>query len=150
MKINAKTVVQQLDSPKRLGAWTFVETLIVIGIVLVLTSSVGLMAFRYLDQSKTASARSQIETYALAINAYFLDCKKLPEAANGLQALFEDPGVKGWMGPYISKPVQVDPWGNDYEYSVPGPSNLPYEIVSRGADGSPGGEGNDADISSAE
>ena len=150
MNIRRSLVQRSSSKNGRLPGWTFVETLIVIGIVLVLTTSVGLMAFRYLGQAKTASAQSQIETYGLALNAFFLDCKKLPEQSQGLDALWADPGVKGWHGPYLSKKVQTDPWGNPYTYSVPGPSGLPYVITSLGADAEVGGDGDDADISSAE
>lgn len=132
-----------------LEGWTFVETIIVIGIILVLTSSVGLMAFKYLDQAKTASTRSQIETYVLAINSYYLDCRKIPEESQGLEALWTDPGTPGWNGPYLSRAIQRDPWGNWYEYQVPGPAGLPFEIVSRGADGQAGGTEHGTDISSA-
>lgn len=135
---------------RRLGGWTFVETLIVIGIVLILTGSVGFMAFKYLDQAKTASARSQIETLALALNAYYFDCRSIPPQEVGLGALWAKPaGVEGWNGPYVAKAIPKDPWGNDYRLRVPGPNGLPYEVVSLGADNAEGGSGPNADISSA-
>lgn len=135
---------------QRWRGWTFVETLIVIGIILILTASVGFMAFRYLDQAKTATARSQIETLALAINAFYFDCKGFPSAEQGLAALWEKPAaVEGWNGPYLAKAVPRDPWNRDYLYRTPGPQGLPFEILSYGADGAEGGEGQNADLSSA-
>lgn len=135
----------------RLRGWTFVETLIVIGIILILTASVGFMAFKYLDQAKQASARSQIETLALAVNAFYFDCRKLPTVDQGLQALWTKPsGLEGWNGPYLAKPVPKDPWGADYQFKVPGPNGLPFEVISLGADQAPGGSGQDADLSSAQ
>lgn len=134
----------------RLRGWTFVETLIVIGIVLILTASVGFMAFKYLDQAKQATARSQIETLALGMNAYYFDCKGFPTTEEGLNALWEKPGTAtGWNGPYIAKAVPLDPWGHNYQYKNPGPSGLPFEILSWGADGAEGGEGQNGDLSSA-
>lgn len=136
------------------AGWTFIETIIVIGIILILTSSVGFMAIRYLDKAKTATARSQIETYALALDAYYLDCGAYPNEQQGLQALWQKPGAapvpEKWAGPYISKPVAADPWGNAYEYAVPGREGLPFTIRSLGADGLEGGSGNDADVNSWE
>jgi general secretion pathway protein G len=136
------------------GGWTFVETLIVIGIILILSSSVGFMAVKYLDRAKTVTARSQIETFGLSLEAYFLDCGAYPSAAEGLSALWENPGAGGalglWNGPYLSKPVPKDPWGNDYEYTVPGRGGSRYGIRSFGGDGIEGGAGNDADICSWE
>jgi general secretion pathway protein G len=140
------------DDPQ--GGWTFIETLIVIGIVLVLTSSVGFMAIKYLDRAKVVTARSQIETFGLSLDAYFLDCGQYPSETQGLSALWEKPGTGSipsfWNGPYISKPVPRDPWGGEYEYLIPGNNNMPYGIRSLGGDGREGGEGNDADITSWE
>ena len=146
------TVRRNLDRTDREGGWTFIETIVVIGIILILTSSVGFMAFRYLEKAKVVSARSQIETLALALDAYYLDCGRYPTAEQGLSALWEkpstDPVPSGWDGPYINKKIPADPWGGSYEYSVPGEGNLPFGIRSLGADGREGGEGNDADVAS--
>lgn len=136
------------------GGWTFIETLIVIGIILILTATVGFMAFRYLDKAKTVGARSQIEAFSLALETYRLDCGSYPDREQGLAALWTAPGPGSgagsgsWRGPYLAKPVPADPWGGSYEYRVPGPDGLPFGIRSLGADGKEGGEGNDADIAS--
>jgi general secretion pathway protein G len=136
---------------RRLGGWTFVETLIVIGIVLILTSAVGFMAFKYIDQAKQATAKSQIETLALALSAYYIDCKQYPGPEQGLSGLWEKPaGVDGWDGPYIAKALPKDPWGHDYVLKVPGPNGLPFEILSLGPSGAEGGSGANAPISSAQ
>ncbi len=134
--------------------WTFVETLIVIAIVLILTSTVGFMAFRYIDRAKVVTARSQIESFSLALNSYFFDVKTFPSQPQGLDALWKKPELSpvpdNWEGPYLDKPVPSDPWGNSYEYTTPGPNNLPFGIRSFGADGHEGGEGQNRDISSWE
>jgi general secretion pathway protein G len=136
------------------GGWTFIETLIVIGIILVLTSSVGFMAIKYLDRARIVTAKSQIETFCLSLDAYFLDCGQYPPELQGLSVLWERPDDSAtadfWNGPYINKPVPKDPWGSDYEYLNPGPNNMAYSIRSFGGDGFEGGTGNDADISSWE
>lgn len=138
----------------RSAGWTFVETLIVITIILVLTSTVGFTAFRYLPTARVAAARSQIETLSLALNAYMLDNDRYPTEGQGLHALWRRPNLEpvpqGWKGPYLSKEVPNDPWGNSYIYRVPGPSGLPFEIISYGSDGIEGGDGNDTDLSSWE
>jgi general secretion pathway protein G len=43
----------------------------------------------------------------------------------------------------------MDPWGRPYLYTSPG-EHGPYDLVSYGADGSPGGDNNDKDIVSWE
>jgi general secretion pathway protein G len=146
----AKRLSTRTVPSMRLGGWTFIETLIVIGIILILTSSVGFMAFKYIDQAKQATAKSQVETLALALSAYYIDCKRYPDSQQGLTSLWERPaGIEGWSGPYIAKAVPKDPWGHDYIFKTPGPNGLPFDIQSLGADGADGGTGPDADISSA-
>jgi general secretion pathway protein G len=149
-KLFLKTVPYQ--DPQ--GGWTFIETLIVIGIILVLTSSVGFMAAKYIDRAKVVTARSQIETFAISIDAYFFDTGLYPQDIQGLSALWEKPtsGAEPgfWNGPYINKPVPKDPWGYDYDYITPGYNTMPYGIRSFGKDGKEGGTGNDADICSWE
>jgi general secretion pathway protein G len=134
------------------GGWTFIETLIVIGIVLILTTSVGFMAVKYLDKARVVSARSQVETFSLSLDAYFIDCGMYPASQDGLFALWtrpnREPEASAWRGPYTTKPIPKDPWGNEYEYRSPGENGLGFTIRSLGSDGREGGEGNDADVCS--
>ncbi len=130
------------------------EVLIVIAIILILTSAVGFMAFRYIDKARQVTAKNQIETLSLALDAYALDCKQYPTAEQGLDSLWAKPVTEpvpsGWNGPYVNKKISADPWGHPYEYTVPGPNGLPFGIRCLGGDGKEGGEGNDKDISSWE
>jgi len=118
------------------AGWTFVETIIVIGIILILTSTVGFMAFRYIDKAKVVSAKSQIENLVMALNTYYMDCKQYPTEQQGLDALWEKPVLEPvpeeWKGPYLDKKLTSDPWGHVYKYSVPGPNGLPFGILSEG------------------
>jgi general secretion pathway protein G len=59
------------------------------------------------------------------------------------------PAANGWKtGGYVDK-LPKDPWGNPYLYLSPGVKGE-VDIFSLGADGQPGGTGNDADIGSWE
>jgi general secretion pathway protein G len=124
--------------------------LIVIAIILILTSGVGFMAFRYIARARQVAAVSQIETLSLALNAYAQDCLEYPTEAQGLEALWTRPTLapvpEGWEGPYVNKKIRADPWGHAFEYTVPGPNNLPFGLRSFGQDGREGGEGNDKDF----
>lgn len=141
-------------SKKASEAWTFIETLIVMAIVLVLTASVGFSAIKQLDKAKIVTARSQIEAFSLALDSYYLDNGFYPSETQGLEALWVKPSTSPeplyWRGPYITKKIPLDPWGNDYKYFLPGPYGLPYQIISFGKDGIEGGDGNESDISSCE
>lgn len=134
--------------------WTFMETLIVIAIILVLTATVGFMAINSLEKSRIAATRTQIESFATAIEAYYIDCGNFPTTEQGLGALRKKPETapssENWSGPYIYKDVPKDPWGYEYEYTSPAPDGSPYGIRSFGADGIEGGENKNADIKSWE
>lgn len=133
--------------------FTFIETLIVMGIILILTATVGFMAVRYLQKAKVVAAKTQIETFSLALQGYYLDCGSYPTEQQGLNVLWQKPqgdAAKYWNGPYLAQAVPKDPWTRDFIYKVPGPNGLPFVIVSYGEDGLEGGEGNNLDVSSAQ
>ena len=134
------------------SGWTFMETLIVIAIIMVLTASVGFMATGSLEKARGAAARTQVDSFCVALEAYYIDCGRYPTVEQGLAALRKKPEIEpvsaGWNGPYMYKDAPKDPWGNEYEYLEPGPDANPYGIRSFGADGNEGGEGKDADITS--
>jgi len=136
------------------AGWTFVETLIVIGIVIILTGSVGFMGLKYLEKAKIVSTRSEIQALSMALDSYYLDNGKYPTEDQGLKSLWVRPTLepvpKQWSGPYVNKDDFLDAWGNKYNYQLPGEEGLPYSITSLGSDGYPGGEGNEKDINSWE
>ena len=62
-----------------------------------------------------------------------------------MQPVAKPGSVNGWTGPYLKGGVPTDPWGKPYKYANPG-TNGGIEIISLGADGAPGGDGENADI----
>jgi general secretion pathway protein G len=146
-----KTSCRKTDSQ---AGWTLIETLIVIAIVMVLTATVGFMAVGSLEKARIAGTRAQIDSFCVALESYYIDCGNYPTSEQGLSALRKKPEVEpvsdGWSGPYVYKDAPKDPWGHEYEYTVPGADGNPYGIRSFGADGRDGGEGKNADITSWE
>ena len=136
------------------SGWTFIETLIVIGIVIILTGSVSFMGIKYLEKAKVVSARSEIQALSIALESYYLDTGSYPTEEQGLAALWEAPTLspvpKNWDGPYVNKNDFNDPWNNTYLYKNPGENSLPFTLSSLGADGYEGGEDNAGDINSWE
>jgi general secretion pathway protein G len=133
--------------------WTIMETLIAAAIVLILSTMVGYKVIRNIPQSRIAAAKSQIDSFMVALESYYLDCGGYPSEDQGLEVLWKKPeGDAGskWAGPYLVKKVPHDPWDHPYVYRVPGENSFPYALVSYGADGKEGGEGDDADITSWE
>jgi general secretion pathway protein G len=99
------------------------------------------------------TAGVQIKLLRGAVETMRMDVGSYPPVEVGLPMLVTppaDPALRTrWKGPYLDEAVPPDPWGNPYQYQVPGDDGRPFSIVSLGADGKPGGEGNDADIGRA-
>ncbi len=130
--------------------FSLIELLIVMIILGLLASLVGPRLFRHVDDARVSTARAQIELLGTALDSYRLDVGRYPTTEQGLEALRSQPsGVRNWNGPYLPRPIPKDPWGNEYVYKSPG-DHGDYDLLSYGADGQPGGEGDDAEIRSWE
>ncbi len=129
--------------------FTLVEILVVITIIGLIMGLVGPRVLNYLTESKAKAAKIQIESFASALDLFFLDAGRYPSGSEGLAALVQRPGsISGWNGPYLKGGlVPADPWGNPYIYRSPGQRGA-YDIVSFGADGQEGGTGTAGDITS--
>jgi general secretion pathway protein G len=128
---------------KRKG-FTLIELLVVILILAILAALIVPRVVGRASDAKRAKAASDIATLSQLLQQYRLDNDKLPTAEQGLNALVANPGdTQNWRGPYISKSLPTDPWGNEYIYDVDGENFL---ITSYGADGAPGGDGDNSDI----
>ncbi len=133
----------------RARGFTLLELLVVLVILSLVIGLVGPQVLGYLSDSRVRAAQLQIDSLAAALDLYYLDVGSYPGASEGLEALIERPaGNSRWNGPYLQQStLPEDPWGNPYVYRVPG-ENSAYEIVSFGADGQAGGEGDAAEIRS--
>ena len=134
------------------SGFTLIEILVVIVVIAILATLVAPNIFQHVGAAKDATAKSQIEMLGAALDAYRLDNGRYPSTEQGLGALWEKPTVDppaNWKAPYLRKPVPLDPWGRAYVYLFPGQANAQgYDLLSYGADGKAGGEGEDADITS--
>ena len=133
------------------AGYTLLEILVVLTIIALIAAVVGPRVLGYLGRAKSETAKVQIKELSSALELYFLDNGSYPPQQVGLKALLTaPPDAKKWTGPYLKKPEGlVDPWGNDYQYKLPGPHG-DYEVFTYGRDNAPGGEGEDKDVSSAQ
>ncbi len=130
------------------AGFTLVEILVVITIIGLIMALVGPRVLNYLSESKAKAAKIQIESFASALDLYYLDLGRYPTSNEGLAALTQSNNAPGWNGPYLrGGVVPNDPWGHGYVYRAPG-QRAPYDIVSLGSDGQEGGSGTAADIAS--
>jgi len=133
------------DKKNEMG-FSLIELLIVMVIMGLLAALVGPRMFGKVGQSKQKAAQSQMALFETALDTYRLDVGKYPTTEQGLQALRTKPSdSEKWDGPYLPKAVPKDPWGNPYVYRRM--DNGEVEIISLGANGAEGGEGEDKDIS---
>jgi general secretion pathway protein G len=130
------------------GGFTLVEMLVVITIIGLVMGLIGPRVLNYLGEAKVKTAKLQIESFASALDLFYLDVGRYPSVSEGLTALAERPGdTSVWNGPYLKNAsVPADPWGHTYIYRAPAERG-PYRIVSLGSDGQEGGTGTAADIS---
>ncbi len=131
---------------KNKRGFTLIELLIVMIILGLLAALVAPRMFGKVGASKQKAAQAQIALFETALDTYRLDVGRFPTTEQGLTALrAKSEGLDNWDGPYLPKEIPLDPWERPYEYRHPG-EHGDFDIISYGADGQPGGEGEDTDI----
>ena len=127
-------------------AFTLIELLVVIIIIGLLASIVAPKFFGKLDNAKVKTARAQLELISTALDTFRLDVGRYPTTEEGLESLWKNKNIPNWNGKYLPKPLKADPWGHQYFYKQPGSDGNEYDLLSFGADGKRGGEGQNEDI----
>jgi len=130
--------------------FTLVELLVVVLIIGMLATVLAPRMFKGLGETKGKIARVKIARIEDALARFQYDCGRLPdESEGGLDALLVAPPdlEEKWKGAYLKKSELEDPWGNPIIYVSEGEYNPgSFDLISFGADGQEGGEGDDADI----
>ncbi len=121
----------------REAGFTLVELMVVIVIIGLLATVVVINVAPATDKAAVTKVEADVATLEQGVEMYRLSKLRYPEAGEGLPALVREGFVKR---------LPDDPWGNPYQFGVPGRNGAPFEIYSLGADGRKGGEGEDADI----
>lgn len=125
--------------------FTLIELLVVLAILTMLAGLVGPRVLGMLGGAKSKTAAVQIADIEKGLELFKLDVGRFPTSEEGLDALVNRAGGAGWTGPYLKGGIPSDPWGHPYRYANPG-ANGGIDIISLGADGAPGGDGENADV----
>ena len=138
-------------SPKNQRGFTLIEIMVVVVIMGIMAALVVPKLMGRADDARITAAKQDISTIMQSLKLYKLDNQRYPTTEQGLQALVSKPvsgpAANNWKtGGYLDK-LPKDPWGNQYQYLSPGIKGE-VDVFSLGADGQPGGTGNDADIGS--
>lgn len=131
---------------RKTAGFTLIEIILVVVIMSLIAAIVVPRFFNKVERSKRQIARTQIVMLENGIKLFKLDTGRFPTSEEGLAVLQKNPGnIVHWDGPYMEKTLPRDPWGRAFLYVCPG-SHWDFEIISLGADGKPGGEGENQDV----
>ena len=133
------------------SAFSLVQLLIVIVVVVILAGVAAPRLLKQQEKGRRTQATNDIDELGLALDMYANHNGTYPSTEQGLKALWEKPIIPpipgNWQGPYLPKPILVDPWGNDYVYIYPGRNNEhDYDLIAYGRDGMSGGKDDNEDI----
>lgn len=133
------------------AGFTFIELMVVVVILALLVAIVAPKIVGRTDEARRTAAQVQVRSIEQGLHLFKLDNGFYPSTEQGLEALVTAPTIgkipQHWReGGYLPK-VPIDPWSSPYVYLSPG-LHGDYDVMSYGADGEPGGEGEDADIES--
>lgn len=144
--LSSRSVLSRPSPHGRARGFTLIELLVVLAILALLAGLVGPRVLNQLGGAKSKTATVQIADLEKALELFKLDVGRFPTSEEGLNALVAQPPAVsvGWAGPYLKGSVPADPWGRAYQYKLNGDGSV--EIVSLGADGAAGGEGENADL----
>lgn len=128
--------------------FSLIELIVVLVILGLLATVVGPRVMDRLGKGKSEIAKLQVDQLEGALGLFRFDVGRYPTTNEGLQGLIDTAGVQNWSGPYLDKrTLPKDPWGREYQYRAPG-QNGDFDLWSLGADGTQGGEDDNADVTS--
>ncbi len=144
----ASALAARSRNPRTARGFTLIEILVVVVILGILATIVVPRVMEHPGEARRVRAKQDIQAIVTALNMYKLDNFVYPSTEQGLEALVNKPSgapdAPNWRRA-LSRQAPKDPWDRPYLYLHPG-AHGDIDVFSYGADGKPGGDGEDADI----
>jgi general secretion pathway protein G len=123
---------------KRLRGFTFMEVMVVLLIIGLISAVVGPNIYGMFKKSQQKAALIQLQELHRSLKLFKMDQGRFPSESEGLEALVQPPSNLPKPaefppdGGYLGGAVPLDPWGRPYGYFSPGRNGAAYELVSQG------------------
>ena len=142
--------MKRKNNKNKRKAFTLVELLVVVLIITMLAAFVAPKMFTGIGKTKADLTKAKMAIIESALARFYIDCGRYPDDSEGLEVLVLPPSdmEEGkWRGPYLKRSELLDLWDNPYIYVAEGEYNPgSFDLISLGADGMDGGEGDNMDI----
>lgn len=143
--------IRPISRPSSRGrrGFTLIEAIVVVVMIGILAAVIAPRIMGNVGRAKIAKAQSDLAALKVALQQCSIDYRP-PQPGDTLRSLLwiKPPGAPNSWQPGIHKESDlIDPWGHPYVLIVPGKVNInDYDVMSYGADGKEGGDGDNADI----
>lgn len=131
--------------------FTLIEVMVVVVILGILVAFAVPNIMDNPERARITKAEHDIRAIENALEMYRMDNFRYPTTDQGLRALVERPGAppepRNWKSGGYMRSLPSDPWGGEYQYRAPDNQGERVRVYTYGADGRPGGEGENAEIS---
>lgn len=144
-RVQPRTPRRSLRARRAPRAFTLIEIMVVVIVIGVLATLIIPTLFGRAGKARTAVAKQKIAAIETAIQLFEQDYGRFPESLQELVTAPADVPSDQLSPPTLKAKDLNDPWGNEFAYTFPG-NNYTYDLVSLGADGAEGGEGEALDV----
>ena len=141
MKVHPLTLSRR---HRKSQAFTLIEMILVLAIITLLLGAGVWKLTGVTESGKKTAVRGDLSAIVSALRLYEIEARRLPTQEQGLLALVERPTTapqpRSWLQQVGTREKLIDPWGNMYQYRVPGMGSNEFDVYSLGSDGKDGTE----------